>query len=366
MHGMRIAVIDVAAESGGALSVLKDFLGYLLSLENDENEYYVFVSKEIGIVKNNIHYILKPEIKKSWLNRLKWERIDAIKEFRSIGIDLIFSLQNTGFFTKDFKQIVYFHNVLLLEPRNKYSMHNKEERLYGVYTKVIAPYTIKSLKYANTIICQTNTVKQEIEKRVSGIKAVMVNPNVYVSEEYINTAVRPIKGYIYPTAAVPFKKIEEVIECVKENQEWFAQNHLEMLITINGNENKYAGMIYEMGRDISCIKYIGYQKRERILELYRDHALIINSELESFPLPFKEAELVGAPIVAVDYPYANEILSTIDDSYLYQKNNIKDFWLKLKITYESQYKRTMDRRFPNSWATIYALLKSVGEKSVYE
>ena len=60
---MRIAVIDVAAESGGALSVLRDFLSYLVKEYNGRDEFYVFVSKEVDIKNECIHYVLKPEIR---------------------------------------------------------------------------------------------------------------------------------------------------------------------------------------------------------------------------------------------------------------------------------------------------------------
>lgn len=60
---MRIAIVDVAAESGGALSVLMDFLNYLHSIDDDKNEYYIFVSQSIEIENNKFHVVIKPEIK---------------------------------------------------------------------------------------------------------------------------------------------------------------------------------------------------------------------------------------------------------------------------------------------------------------
>lgn len=349
---MNIAVIDVAAESGGALSVLKDFLEYISSLTEDEDEYYVFVSKEIDIVHPRIHYCLKPEIKKSWFSRLKWERFGAVKELQALNIDVVFSLQNTAFYTKKFRQVVYFHNVLLLEPRRKYSLFKKSERHFGIYTRVIAPYTMRSLKYADTIICQTDTVKKSIEKRRLSARVISVNPNVYVDEQFINTAIKPIKGYIYPTAPVPFKRIEEVIECVKKNQEWFMQNNLEMLVTLEGTENEYAKMLYELGKGINALRFIGYQKREDILRLYRDHALVINSELESFPLPFKEAELVGTPIVAADYSYAIEILGNKQGTLVFRKHQIDEMFEAMKRAASLGKITSEDLSKMNTWKLV--------------
>lgn len=354
---MRIAVINVAAESGGALSVLRDFLSYIDKLNDEHNHYYVFVSKEIDINNPHIHYIVKPKIKNSWISRLRWERFGAIKELKQLEIDVVLSLQNTALFSDEIRQIVYFHNVLLLEPRKKYSLFKKEERLYGIYTRVIAPYTLRSLRKADVIVCQTNTVREEIQKRISGSKTIVVHPNVNVDEEYINTGIRPIKGFIYPTTPVPFKHIEEVIACVKENIAWFEENELEILITVNGTENTYARRVFESGKGISRIKFIGYQKRERLLELYRDHALIINSELESFPLPFKEAELVGTPIIAADYPYAAEILADTSGAATYKKHDINSmFALFFQAVSANIEKRSPEVNRPNTWAEVIEII----------
>lgn len=350
---MRIAVIDVAAESGGAMSVLRDFLSYVVREKDDQNEYYVFVSKELDIVNSHVHYILKPEIKKSWINRLRWERMSAIRELEKMRIDAVFSLQNTAFYSRKLRQIVYFHNVLLLESSKKYSLWKKEERLYGFYTRFIAPYTLHSLKNANTIICQTNTVKEMIMQRVSGKRVVVVYPNVNVEDDRFDTSMRPIRGYIYPTSAVPFKHIEEVVACVKENADWFYQKGLEVLITIDGKENQYAQTICKMGEKIACLKFIGYQKREKILDLYQNHALIINSELESFPLPFREAELIGTPIVAADYPYAEEILNNNDDASTFIKHDLNDMFSKMRLAFENtKHRQTIRIERHNTWAEV--------------
>ena len=356
---MRIAVVDVAAESGGALSVLRDFLSYVDEINDEHNEYYVFVSREVDIQNPHIHYILKPGIKKSWISRLKWERFGAIKEMKQLEIDVVFSLQNTAFFSDKIRQIVYFHNVLLLEPRKKYSLWKKEERLFGIYVRVIAPYTLRSLRKAETIVCQTNTVKKEIQKKVPGINTIVVNPNVYVDDKYQGSAIRPIKGCIYPTAAVPFKHIEEVIECVRNNKEWFAKNEFEVLITVSGTENAYAQRIFESGKDIENIKFIGYQKRERILEFYRDHALMINSELESFPLPFKEAELVGTPVVAADYLYAKEILADVKGATVFEKHNATDMLRALKLAFEQGDNAVSIPEQTNSWSSVVQILSTI-------
>lgn len=355
---MKIAIVDVAAESGGALSVLMDFLDYLLSIDDDTNEYYIFVSKTIDIKNNRFHVIQKPEIKKSWFRRLKWELIDAKKEFAKYKIDTIISLQNTGFFFRGFKQIVYFHNVLLLENKQKYSLLNKEERKFAVYTRLIAPYTIRSMKLANTIICQTHTVKDKLQVFLPNINKTVINPNVHIGDEYLNTVIFPIKGFIYPTSAVPFKKIEDIVECVKQHSGWFVDNNLQVLITLSGSENEYSKSIFNAGKDIPVIKFIGYQPRINILEYYKNYALINNSELESFPLPFKEAELIGTPIVSSSYDYVREILYRNEASFIFKSGDINGMFECMKKAYEYRVKHVGSKHLiqENTWKKVCEIL----------
>lgn len=354
---MNIAIVDVAAESGGALSVLMDFLNYLLSLDDDNNEYYIFVSKKIDLTNNRFHVILKPAIKISWFSRLKWELIEAKKEFTRLKINTIISLQNTGFFFNGFSQVVYFHNVLLLENASKYSLMKKEERKYALYTRLIAPYTMRSMKKANTIICQTNVVKEKLITQLPQADIVVIPPNVHVDECYINKAVAPIKGFIYPTTAVPFKRIEDIIICVRNHIKWFEENNIEVLITISGNETEYAKSIFVMAKGLKPVRLIGYQSRESILKLYKDHALIINSELESYPLLFQEKNLVGGPIIAADYQYAIEITKGMNGSKLYLKRNINGMFEMMKWAYSYDIgSKRIHHNFNNSWEILRKIL----------
>ena len=327
---MRIAVVDVAAESGGAVSVLKDFLQFAASDDADTNEYFVFASRDVGVVHPRIHCILKPDVKRSWAQRLRWELLEAVRELAELKIDIVFSLQNTAFFSRKLRQVVYFHNALLLEAGGRYSLFKEDERLLGIYTRAVAPYTMKSLRYADAVICQTNTIKAGIEKRVPGIRAVTISPDVRIDERFVDSASAPLRGFIYPAAPVPFKQIEEVIRCAGNNREWFAANDLELLITVSGSENAYAGKVVRIGAGIPHVKFIGYRQRDEILALYKDHALIINSEQEAYPLPFREAELVGAPIIAADYPYAVEILDGSGKAGLYRKHDLSDMFSKMQ------------------------------------
>lgn len=317
---MKIAVIDVAAEYGGALTVLRDFVQYIDS--DDEfcrsNTWILYTSIPMFIKNKNASNRVISKVKKSWFNRFLWEQFEIKVELEKEKIDLVISLQNTALKKGDYKQIVFFHNVLLLEPRNKYSLLNKLERKYAIYTRLISPYTLHGLKKADYILCQTKTVKKGLEEKISKASIWVTHPNMDIEQKYWDTAIPPIKGLIYPTSATPFKRVEEIIECVKIHKKWFVESEFKILLTLNGNENIYSNEIFKRSMELQdVIKFIGIQSRQELLELYKQYGLIICSELESFSLPFVEAGYIGTPIVAANYSYAAERVEELNNAFLY-------------------------------------------------
>lgn len=358
---MKIAVVDVAADSGGAVSVLLDFLNFIQS-DNEfcrYQEWIVYTSMPVEIATSNCQNVVIPEIKKSWVHRLYWEQTQAKKEFIEKKVDFVISLQNTAFKKGNYKQIVYFHNVLLLAEAGKYSLLKAAERKYAVYTKLIAPYTLRSLRNADYVIAQTETVKRDLLRKESKLNVAVIRPNVHIGEQYKGTAEFPIQGLIYPTSAVPFKRVEEIVECVRTNHNWFQRNEFKILITLSGEENEYAKSIKDKANGLlDVIQLIGFLKRDELLDLYKNYGLFTCSELESFSIPFIEAAFVGAPIVAAKYPYAEERIKGVNYAYLYESGDIKGLMKRLETVLKLKERKNNRIDFSeNTWEQVIPLLR---------
>ncbi len=356
---MNIAVVDIAAVSGGALSVLEDFLDYIgHSKRAKEHIWYIFTGIKLNINYDHILNIYCPNVKKSWLYRLEWDNIQAKKIFKKYKIDLIFSLQNTGFKNISIPQYIYFHNVLLLQDKHKYSFLSFTKK-YAIYTRFIAPYTFFTMNFAKAVIVQTETVKKELESRIKKPKIISIRPNVKIPEKLLKNDIgkHKLRGFIYPAAAVPFKDFELIIQCVKKYENWFLEKNVEIIFTIDGTENDYAASIMNLSKGIHPIKLIGYQSRENILRYYFEYGLLINSSIESFPLPFIEAASFGTCIVAADFPYAVEILENIDEAVCYKQNNVDDMFEKIELAYGKPI-GSKNRKFSNvnTWEYVLKIL----------
>lgn len=361
---MKIAIVDVAAEYGGALSVLNDLIDYIETEECD-NKWYIYTSKSLVSRKDNVFIIQCPKVKKSWLNRFLWETFDSIKSFKQNGIDVILSLQNTGFVRTKIPQVVYFHNVLLLENKKKYSFLSPVERQCALYTRVIAPYTFFSYRKVQDIIVQTNAVKRKLSSKVPNKRIHVIRPNLSLPKLDGDCYCNSIKGIIYPTSANLFKQIEELIQCVSLNIAWFNENDIDILITVSGTENDYAKKIAKMAEGIKRIKLIGYQSREAIIKYYRNYALLNNSEKESYPIPFLEAIFVGSPIVSANYDYAEDILSSYTNKVLFEAHNITSMFDAIRRTVTSN-KVVGPNNFivdDNTWDRVLQLVYCANSKT---
>ncbi len=309
---MKIAVVDVAASVGGALSVLNDFCDTIRK-RRDENTWYILTSVIKIQESDNIINLQYPEVKKSWWSRIHWEKNVFPELMRKYEIDVVFSLQNSALLGGNYKQIVYFHNVLLLQKIGTFVNLKMCDLQNAIRVNILGPYTRKTWKNADIIIVQENFVKELISKYYDENKVVVVRPNVNIEQtsEEISTS---ICGYIYPASALSYKNIEALIEAErslnKQNKE------INIMITIQGNENSYARRMVKKAKNVRGIRFIGRQDRKKLYELYKNYGLIMTSRLESFGMPIIEAMQSGTVVIGLDKEYFTEIANGYSRAYV--------------------------------------------------
>lgn len=311
---MRIAVVDVAAQYGGALSVLYDFVDRLIEREKDSQDEWYIITSVVDIKESvHVHNLKFPGIKHSWFHRLWWEYTKFKKLIEELHIDVVFSLQNNGLPVKQVKQIAYVHNVLLVQNKIRFSWLEPSERAAALYSNILAPYIRYSWKYVDKIIVQGNSVKGQVGRYFSEQKIFVCRPNMKLEKKA--KSVGKIKGFIYPTSAGTHKNFELIVETVKKLEE--QGKDIEVLITITGDENPYAEKIKRETDKIKGIHLIGPQERRYILDSYQNYGLLLVSKLESFSMPILEAMNSQTVIVALDLPYVRDHLAATHYNRLY-------------------------------------------------
>lgn len=331
-----LAIVDVAAESGGAMTVLRALADYLCAERGgDGREYRLLVSTPVLPEEHpgNIREILLPEVKKSRLRRLLFDLFGCRRILRREGARSVLSMQNAAVRTS-LRQTVYFHNVLLLESAGKYSFFRKNERALAIYTHLIAPYTLRSLRRAETVVCQTESVRTALLDKLPDLAVRRIYPDFSPECAADHSGERPV-GFLMPAYPYPYKGHAFVLKALQLAAER-GTTPPEVLFTFRGDEDSFAVSLKKQAEGLP-VAFTGMLSREDILTLYTYRALLCAGELESFPMPLLEAMAAGAPIVACDRPYAKELLRGYENAFFFDPADPLSLCEALARAAESRY-----------------------------
>ena len=305
---MRIVVNDIAANSGGVLTVLKDF--YQFVKENDkENEWIFLVCDDFIQSTENITVLKLPEIKNSYIKRLVFDFITGRKLIKKLGADCVFSLQNTLIHGVSVPQIVYQHQPLPFQDVKKYSFFKKDERKMAVYQHLIGKTIFLSAKKADKLIVQTEWMREAIVKKcgVDKQRIVKIAPNIENSESLRVDVERKQNVFFFPTSAMPYKNISCIYEACKLLQD----KNLDFKVKITVPE------IYPHKN----IDYIGQIPRTEVFANLCEGTLIFPSYIETFGYPLIEAAQMGAIVLAADCSYAHEVIGDYENVHYFDPFN---------------------------------------------
>ena len=305
---MRIAVIDIAARVGGAKSILMDFYKYVTARTDDKNEWFFFVGKAFFEETSNIHVIVKPDVPKSWIKRLKYDQFDGKKDMRKVNPDIILNFQNTCINYSGAQQYLYIHQPIPFQQIKKYSFLKKEEFVYAVYQYVIGGMIKHSAKRANGIIVQTEWMKKEVGKYTDLEKIKVIPPTIEVDEQLVHQETRISgKEFFFPAAYIIYKNHRAIAEAVRIlNNEGYTD--FEVLFTVEDT----------MHLDWSpCIKCVGSQSRDIIMDWYKSKIMIFPSYIETFGMPLAECRRLNGVVLAASTAFAHEILKDYENAFYF-------------------------------------------------
>lgn len=302
---MNILVYGVAADSSGALSVLKDF--YEQFKKKKENHYYFVVSTPHLEECDNITVLRFPEIKKGWGQRLFFEYLKAPQLVKKYNIDEVFSTTNTILPFVKVKQILYLHNSL---PFSEYRFKWNENHLFWIYQNIIARFIYHSLERADHIITQTEWMKNAVLHQCD-VQADKIEVQIPPIDDSLVKSYHPTAGktyFFYPATGYSYKNhklILEACEILKARE----LADFEVILTLNEDGNAYEQKLsQEARRKRLPVRFIGFLSREEVFEWYTKSTLLFPSYIETVGFPLLEARLCRAPILASNTPFSREIL----------------------------------------------------------
>ncbi len=306
---MKYLVIDVAAEHGGALSILKQFISKFK--EDKENEYTVLVSLLDFEDTDNVKFVKMPWVKKSKLHRMYFDRLFIKKLVKRYKPDVLLSLQNKGFRIKNLRQEIYFHNALFICEK-RFSL--KESRSLWVYQNVISKMTRKSLKYADKIIVQADWIRRgladkwNIDKEKIFVERPDINP---IFKTVSNNADEDSKNLFYPANFSSYKNHAVLIRAC--TQLWDELGNDAFSLTLTGTEEKFPISLKSLIASKNYpICFVGALSPEEMKAMYEKSILVFPSYIETVGLPLVEARTLLRHIIAADCEYAHESIGEYD------------------------------------------------------
>ena len=136
-----------------------------------------------------------------------------------------------------------------------------------------------------------------------------------------------------------------------------------VLLTINGEENKYSSDLLAKYKDVTNVQFIGLQKQDNLFELYgKVNCLIFPSKLETWGLPITEFKVTNKPIILADMKYAHETLGEYEKASFFNPED-SDQLAKLmekEITNTNKYvKHTIkpvSEPFTQNWNELFKII----------
>lgn len=301
---MRIVVNDIAASTGGALTVLKEF--YNCVRQNDrENQWIFLLGDHLLEETDNIKIRVLKDVKASSMKKLIFDFWTGRNYIRQLEPDVVISLQNIITFGLKTPQIVYIHQSIPFQTVKKFSFFKKSERKSAVIQYLIGGIIKRSAKKADHVVVQTQWMGQAVCKacKLPAQKVTTAMPNVKdIAQRATETTFRKDQ-FFYPTGGGIYKNNDAVFQA----SGMLAEKGVEHRVTMTLPAEKSRGRV-------ECVGRLPY---EQVLQMYQTDTLVFSSYLETFGYPLAEAAKVGTVILAADTLFAREVLNGYENAYFF-------------------------------------------------
>ena len=316
---MKIVVIDVAAQVGGAVTILEQFIEEFK--KDQHNRYYVMLGVLNYEDSENVKFINCSWVKRSMIHRMYFDEVYIKRVIKEIKPDRILSLQNKTVAVKKIHQTVYFHNVLPISDK-RFSL-NESWKLW-FYQNVIGTIVKWSLKRADTVIVQAKWIRKQLANKW-GIdeQIITVKPPVQ-SVERIEPIIPDIQGFVlfYPANTSIYKNHRNLLLACEE---LWRECGLDFTLVLTGTLDRFSQQCQDIiKKNMDHINLVGRLDKSQMQGYYKISTLVFPSYLETIGLPLIEAKENGTQILASDCEYAHETIGKYNNVLFFDPYNIKD------------------------------------------
>lgn len=296
---MRIIVNDIAAEMGGALTVLKSFYEYVLNHDKD-NEYIFLLSDNYVAETDHIKVIICDEPKKSGLHKMKFDFVTGKKLIEKLKPDYVLSLQNIITFGLKCRQGVYVHQSIPFQKEKKFSLLKGSERGTAIIQRFIGAIIKKSVRKADDVFVQTRWMQDNVAEmsKVSSEKILVVPFQTEIPKTDRTARTYSKNRFFYPAT---FESVYKNQECIYQAADILnKQGITDFRITLPLSQDQQPKR--------KCVQHCGMLNKNDLYQMYAENTILFPSYIETIGLPLLEALSVNTLILAADCQYARESL----------------------------------------------------------
>ena len=307
-----IVVSAVNLRKGGTLTILRQCLEYLSGRDDVKTIALVHDSKLCNYP--GIEYIEIPWAVNSWAMRLWCEYVTMYGISRKLArrfgspVDVWLSLHDTTPNVIAKKQEVYCHTSFpFLKVKAHDWLMDPKIPLFAMLTKWA--YRI-NVQRNISIIVQQEWFRDGLS-RITGFpkERIRVIPPK-VSLEGIEP--EPVQfdkpTFLYVSTPDCHKNFETLCEAARLLEDEVGEGRFKVLLTISGDENRYARWIAKRWGTVNSIEFTGHMSRERLFGYYKAaDCFVFPSRVETWGLPITEYMMLnGGRMLLADLPYAHE------------------------------------------------------------
>ena len=316
---MKILVIDVAAEYGGAKTVLDQFIS---DFKNDKENHYLVVLGKLDYKDfDNVSFLRKEWVKKSYFHRLFFDYFFSKKIVKQYKPDLVLSLQNKTIGIRKIPQEVFFHNAL---PISQKKFKFFESKKLWFYQNIVGRIFRKSLKRADKIYVQAKWIKDALIKkwRLPGNCIIVKPPRVdFTAHQDKHTH---SSFLFYPANGELYKNHERLILALfRIWKDQMPENRFPLVLS--GTLTDLPINVQKMVKNNANfpISFAGKLSKDMMAEYYSKSILVFPSYIETVGLPLLEARMTGCTIISSDCEYSREVLSGYQDVFYFNPEKVE-------------------------------------------